>query len=75
MTSARGTSASARLARVGFSEPGRAAAALESPTLAPVLADEEVLSALAVVADPDAALGALGGLLEAAGDADRKSVV
>jgi glutamate-ammonia-ligase adenylyltransferase len=69
VTLGRGSSARARLARVGFTEPTRAAWALESPLLARLLADEDVLASLSAAADPDAALDALGRLLETLADA------
>ena len=68
MTRARGRSADARLARAGFTDPGRAAAALESPLLAELIEDDAVLAALALTADPDAALDALQRLLTASPD-------
>ena len=69
MTTGRGTSASARLARVGFTEPARAAATVESSALlTDLVADERVLATLATVADPDGALESLSRLLAAADD-------
>ena len=56
MTLGRSWGASARLARAGFTEPDLAAAALDSPLIAPFLADDEALRALATTADPDGAL-------------------
>jgi glutamate-ammonia-ligase adenylyltransferase len=50
------SSSSARLARAGFSEPDKAAAALESLTHRGVGDEEELVAALARSADPDAAL-------------------
>ncbi len=58
-------SAVARLARLGFTEPARAAAALEAGALSPLGGDEAVLADLGLVADPDAALLGLARLLDA----------
>jgi glutamate-ammonia-ligase adenylyltransferase len=49
------SSSTARLARAGFAEPDKAAAALESLTHRGV-GDEDLVAALALTADPDAAL-------------------
>jgi [glutamine synthetase] adenylyltransferase / [glutamine synthetase]-adenylyl-L-tyrosine phosphorylase len=49
------SSSTARLARAGFAEPDKAAAALESLTSRGV-GDDELVAALALTADPDAAL-------------------
>ena len=69
MTAGRGTSAGARLVRVGFTEPARAAATVESSELlTDLVGDERVLATLATVADPDGALESLGRLLAAAAD-------
>ena len=69
MAAGRGTSAGARLARVGFTEPTRAAATVDSSrVLAGIIDDERVLATLGTVADPDAALAALARLLERADD-------
>ena len=68
MTLGRGSSASGQLARLGFTEPALAAAALESGALGPLLDHEQVLLDLAATADPDAALHALVALLTAADD-------
>jgi glutamate-ammonia-ligase adenylyltransferase len=57
-------SAAARLARLGFTEPARAAAALEGGALAALRDDEPVLADLGLTADPDAALLGLALLLE-----------
>jgi glutamate-ammonia-ligase adenylyltransferase len=56
----------ARLARLGFSDPGAAAARLASAPDAELLA--ELLPALAVTADPDAALAGVVALLDAERD-------
>jgi glutamate-ammonia-ligase adenylyltransferase len=65
----RGTSAGARLARVGFTEPTRAAATVDaSHVLTDLVGDERVLATLGTVGDPDAALAALARLLDAAPD-------
>jgi glutamate-ammonia-ligase adenylyltransferase len=53
------SSSAARLARAGFSEPDKAAAALESLTHRGVGDEEELVAALALSADPDAAILAL----------------
>jgi len=63
VTSGAFRTASARLARAGFTEPERAAAALDAPLLAPLMADDEVVAALAATADPDDALRGLGRLM------------
>ena len=68
MTLGRGSSASGQLARLGFTEPALAAAALESGALGPLLDHEQVLLDLAATADPDAGLHALATLLTAADD-------
>ncbi|HTE73218.1 MAG TPA: bifunctional [glutamine synthetase] adenylyltransferase/[glutamine synthetase]-adenylyl-L-tyrosine phosphorylase [Actinomycetes bacterium] len=69
MAAGRGTSAGARLARVGFTEPTRAAATVDaSHELSDLVGDERVLATLGTVGDPDAALSALGRLLDAAAD-------
>ena len=65
MTRARGSSAEARLARLGFTEPAQAAAALDSGALDGLVDDDDVLADLAATADPDAALLRLALLLEA----------
>jgi [glutamine synthetase] adenylyltransferase / [glutamine synthetase]-adenylyl-L-tyrosine phosphorylase len=69
VTLGRGSSASGQLARLGFTEPALAAAAMESGALGSLLDDERVLLDLAATADPDAALHALADLLAAAADA------
>ncbi len=72
MTLRRGGSATARLARVGFTEPDRAAALLAEPPLADLVADdgdEPLFTALAASADPDTALAGLGNLLAASTEA------
>ena len=69
MTVSRG-SATGQLARVGFTEPSRAAELLEAPALARLAGDDRLLTALAATADPDAALTGLTLLLAAAEDAD-----
>ena len=69
MTVSRG-SPTARLARVGFTEPSSAALLLGAPALAGLAGDDRLLTALAATADPDAALTGLTLLLEAAEDAD-----
>ncbi|MEP6760562.1 MAG: bifunctional [glutamine synthetase] adenylyltransferase/[glutamine synthetase]-adenylyl-L-tyrosine phosphorylase, partial [Sporichthyaceae bacterium] len=61
MTGRRDSSSAARLARAGFSDPDKAATALESLTRHGV-GDEDMVSALALTADPDAALMSLDGL-------------
>ncbi len=63
-------SATAQLARVGFTEPSRAAELLDAPALARLAGDDRLLNALAATADPDAALRGLTLLLEAAPDSD-----
>jgi glutamate-ammonia-ligase adenylyltransferase len=70
VTLGRGNSAIGRLARLGFSDPSRAAAALESGALGPLLDHEQVLLDLAATADPDAALVSLARLLEVGGQSD-----
>ena len=65
MTRARGSSAEARLARLGFTEPAQAAAALDSGALDGLVDDDDVLADLAATADPDEALLRLALLLEA----------
>ena len=67
MTLGRGSSAAARLARVGFSEPAQATRLLDEPAMRPIADAEGVVSALAAAADPDAALAGLARLVEAAG--------
>jgi len=69
VTVSRG-SPTARLARVGFTEPSSAALLLGAPALAGLAGDDRLLTALAATADPDAALTGLTLLLEAAEDAD-----
>src|SRR5450432_2214386 len=69
VTVSRG-STTARLARVGFTEPSRAAELIYAPALAGLAGDDRLLAALAATADPDAALIGLTRLLEAAEDAD-----
>ncbi len=62
-------SAVARLARLGFTEPAQAAAALEGGALAPIPAgDGAILADLGLTADPDAALTGLALLLAAQPD-------
>ena len=69
VTLGRGGSASARLARLGFTEPARAAAALEGGVLGSLVdGDGGLLPDLAATADPDAALLGLALLLEAQSD-------
>ena len=63
MTVSRG-SPTARLARVGFTEPSSAALLLDAPALAGLAGDDRLLTALAATADPDAALTGLTLLLE-----------
>ncbi len=58
-------SAVARLARLGFTEPAQAAAALEAGALGALLDEDVLLGDLAVTADPDAALVGLALLLAA----------
>ncbi|MDT7571492.1 MAG: [glutamine synthetase] adenylyltransferase / [glutamine synthetase]-adenylyl-L-tyrosine, partial [Actinomycetota bacterium] len=60
----------ARLARAGFTEPSRAAALLSQPPLSALADDPDTYAALALTADPDAALAGLADLLEAVPDAD-----
>jgi [glutamine synthetase] adenylyltransferase / [glutamine synthetase]-adenylyl-L-tyrosine phosphorylase len=67
VTVSRG-SPTARLARVGFTEPAHAAALLDAPGLARLAADDRLLNALSATADPDAALTGLALLLAAADD-------
>ena len=69
MTGRRDSSSTARLARAGFSEPDKAAAALESLTRRGVGDEEELVAALALTADPDAALLSLDDLAGRLGDA------
>jgi glutamate-ammonia-ligase adenylyltransferase len=59
-----------RLARVGFTDPGRAVLLLDSPVLAGLdaQADGDLLAAVSRTADPDAALGGLVALLAASGE-------
>ena len=61
----RGTSAAARLARLGFVDPGRAARLLSGVG---VLGEDDVLTALGATADPDLAALGLVRLVEAARD-------
>jgi glutamate-ammonia-ligase adenylyltransferase len=68
VTVSRG-SPTGQLARVGFTEPSRAAELLDAPALAGLAGDDRLLSALAATADPDAALTGLTRLLQAAEDA------
>jgi [glutamine synthetase] adenylyltransferase / [glutamine synthetase]-adenylyl-L-tyrosine phosphorylase len=73
MTVPRGASLSGRLARLGFTEPAAALAALEQAGFwrdgAPVdEASDVVLQALADTADPDQAVASLARLLDAAVD-------
>jgi glutamate-ammonia-ligase adenylyltransferase len=68
--SSRG-SAVARLARLGFTDPARAAATLEGGALGRLPDDEAVLADLGLTADPDAALAGLAQLLEAESHQDR----
>lgn len=70
MTPSRG-SETARLARVGFSEPARAAALLAQAPLAEFSGDDRLLTALAATADPDAALANLTRFVAATHDTDR----
>ncbi len=65
MTLGRGTTASGRLARLGFTDPTRSALLLEGGALGRLLDDEDVLLDLAGTADPDEALHALSRLLDA----------
>ena len=67
MTPTRGSTASARLARLGFTEPDRAATVLSGDVLAEVTEDrlDDLLAELAQTADPDAALARLAVLVEA----------
>ena len=62
MTGRPDSSSTARLARAGFAEPDKAAAALEALTSRGV-GDEELVAALALTADPDAALLSLDELV------------
>ncbi len=61
MTPTRGSTASARLARLGFTEPDRAGAVLSGDVLAGVTEEglDDLLAELAQTADPDAALARL----------------
>ena len=63
------------LARLGFVDAARAARLLDTPTLAPIADDREVLQALGASPDPDLALLGLDRLLERVGDADRMLAV
>jgi len=68
VATARGESAPARLARLGFTDPTRAAAALAGGALGAyesVVDDDGLLRDVAGTADPDQALTALALLLEA----------
>src|SRR4051812_9016312 len=70
VATARGESTPARLARLGFTDPTRAAAALAGGALGAyqsVVDDDEVLRDVAGTADPDQALTALALLLDADG--------
>ncbi len=58
-------SAAARLARLGFTEPARAAAALEGGALGLLPDQDPVLADLGLAADPDAALLGLALVLDA----------
>ncbi|WP_243407647.1 bifunctional [glutamine synthetase] adenylyltransferase/[glutamine synthetase]-adenylyl-L-tyrosine phosphorylase [Frankia canadensis] len=68
----RGSSVSAQLARLGFTEVDRAAAALGRIGLASAgrVTDHPVLAELAAAADPDLALAALERLVDALGPAE-----
>jgi [glutamine synthetase] adenylyltransferase / [glutamine synthetase]-adenylyl-L-tyrosine phosphorylase len=70
VTVSRG-SETARLARVGFTEPARAAELLALPPLAELSDDDRLLTALASTADPDAALANLTRLVVAMDDSER----
>jgi glutamate-ammonia-ligase adenylyltransferase len=65
VTSSRSGSSSARLARLGFTEPARSAALLQGGDLGTLLDAEDVLLDLAGTADPDDALHGLARLLDA----------
>jgi glutamate-ammonia-ligase adenylyltransferase len=67
----RTATAAAALARLGFVDAKRAERLLATPTLAPIVDDDEVLGALGASADPDLALLGLDRLLETATDPDR----
>jgi glutamate-ammonia-ligase adenylyltransferase len=56
---------------VGFTEPARAAELLAYPPLVELSDDDQLLTALAATADPDAALANLTRLVVAADDSDR----
>ncbi|MBK5305676.1 MAG: hypothetical protein JJD92_03215, partial [Frankiaceae bacterium] len=64
-TLGRGTSASGRLVRLGFTDPTRSAALLEGGILGSLLDDDHALHDLAGTADPDEALRGLARLLDA----------
>ena len=64
-TLGRGTSASGRLVRLGFTDPTRSAALLEVGILGSLLDDDQALHDLAGTADPDEALRGLARLLDA----------
>lgn len=65
---ARTTTRQGWLARAGFADAVSTAAELDSPALAPIADDEELLVAISRTADPDHAVRALGRLLPEAGD-------
>ncbi|MGH8940470.1 MAG: bifunctional [glutamine synthetase] adenylyltransferase/[glutamine synthetase]-adenylyl-L-tyrosine phosphorylase, partial [Actinomycetes bacterium] len=73
MSSGRGRSARARLARVGFTEPERAAGQLGTSMVGPLLDADDVLASLSTAADPDAALDGLARLLGALDDPEALS--
>jgi len=66
----RGTSASAQLARVGFTEPGHAERVLADPVLDGLGDEVDLPALLSAAADPDAAAEGLVALLSAGAGAD-----
>ena len=67
----RTASVAGGLARLGFVDAGRAERLLSTPTLAPIVDDEEILAALGASPDPDLALLGLDRLVEHTADPDR----
>lgn len=61
----------AALARLGFVDSARAERLLSTPTLAPIVDDDDILTAIGVSPDPDLALLGLDRLLEHTRDPDR----
>ncbi|MGH3343563.1 MAG: bifunctional [glutamine synthetase] adenylyltransferase/[glutamine synthetase]-adenylyl-L-tyrosine phosphorylase [Carbonactinosporaceae bacterium] len=66
----RGRAATARLARLGFTDAESAARLLTDPVIEPLTRDDAVLDALSATADPGLALTGLIRLAEAASDRD-----